>query len=93
MKTIAALAKRSDVYDGLRLRNRQLASGKIFTATVLIGSKPHLDVFLYGVEMMRFSPQKFVVIEDIPAGVMAGVNAGMTVFGYAMSVRLNLNLL
>lgn len=32
---------------------------------------------------MGFSPQECVVIEDTPTGVIAGVDAGMTVFGYA----------
>ena len=58
-------------------------SGKVFTATGILRSKPHPDVFLYASEKMGFYPQECVIIEDTPTGVIAGVNAGMTVFGYA----------
>jgi HAD superfamily hydrolase (TIGR01509 family) len=58
-------------------------SGKIFTASEIIRGKPYPDVYLYAAEQMGFSLQECVVIEDTPIGVMAGVNAGMTVFGYA----------
>ncbi|MBD2207180.1 HAD family hydrolase [Calothrix sp. FACHB-1219] len=58
-------------------------AGKIFTATGIIRSKPYPDVFLYAAETMGFSPEECLVIEDTPTGVMAGVNAGMTVFGYS----------
>ncbi|BAY10134.1 HAD family hydrolase [Calothrix sp. NIES-2098] len=62
-------------------------SGKIFSASGIIRSKPHPDVFLYAAEKMGVSPQECVVIEDTPTGVMAGVNAGMTVFGYAKLMK------
>jgi HAD superfamily hydrolase (TIGR01509 family) len=58
-------------------------SGKIFSATEVARSKPHPDVFLYAAAKMGFSPKGCVVIEDTPTGVTAGVDAGMTVFGYA----------
>ncbi|MBD2433986.1 MULTISPECIES: HAD family hydrolase [Fischerella] len=58
-------------------------SGKIFSATEVARSKPHPDVFLYAAAKMGFSPKECVVIEDTPTGVTAGVDAGMTVFGYA----------
>jgi HAD superfamily hydrolase (TIGR01509 family) len=57
--------------------------GKIFSATEVARSKPAPDVFLYAAEKMGFSPERCVVIEDTPTGVKAGVDAGMTVFGYA----------
>ncbi|MDZ8187033.1 MAG: HAD family phosphatase [Nostoc sp. ChiSLP02] len=62
-------------------------SRKIFSATGTLRSKPHPDVFLYAAEQMGFSPQECVVIEDTPTGVMAGVNAGMTVFGYTELIK------
>ncbi|WP_322745437.1 HAD-IA family hydrolase [Nostoc sp. LEGE 12447] len=58
-------------------------SETIFSATEVSRSKPYLDVFLYAAERMGFSPNNCVVIEDTPTGVRAGVDAGMTVFGYA----------
>jgi HAD superfamily hydrolase (TIGR01509 family) len=58
-------------------------SEKIFSAIEVSRSKPYPDVFLYAAERMGFSPKDCVVIEDTPTGVRAGVDAGMTVFGYA----------
>nr|WP_267313731.1 HAD-IA family hydrolase [Nostoc sphaeroides] len=58
-------------------------SEKIFSATEVSRSKPYPDIFLYAAEKMGFSPKDCVVIEDTPTGVRAGVDAGMTVFGYA----------
>ncbi|MCF4967385.1 HAD family hydrolase [Nostoc sp. CMAA1605] len=58
-------------------------SGKIFSATAVARSKPYPDVFLYAAEKMGFYPHECVVIEDTPVGVRAGVDAAMTVFGYA----------
>jgi HAD superfamily hydrolase (TIGR01509 family) len=57
--------------------------GKIFSAKEVARSKPYPDVFLYAAEKMGFLPQECVVIEDTPTGVRAGVDANMTVFGYA----------
>ncbi|MBD2498574.1 HAD family hydrolase [Nostoc sp. FACHB-280] len=57
--------------------------GKIFSAEDVQRSKPYPDVFLHAAKKMGFLPQECAVIEDTPTGVKAGVNAGMTVFGYA----------
>lgn len=57
--------------------------GKIFSAKEVARSKPYPDVFLYASEKMGFSRTQCVVIEDTATGVKAGVDAGMTVYGYA----------
>ncbi|MCC5636970.1 HAD family phosphatase [Nostoc sp. CHAB 5844] len=62
-------------------------SGKIFSAKDVQRSKPYPDVFLYAADRMGFSPKECVVIEDTPTGVRAGVDAGMTVFGYAELIQ------
>jgi len=44
--------------------------------------KPAPDIFLYAAAKMGFAPSACVVIEDSPAGVVAGVAAGMRVLGF-----------
>jgi len=56
--------------------------GKLFSVTEVGRGKPHPDVFLYAAQQMGAEAQRCVVIEDTSIGVMAGVAAGMTVFGY-----------
>ncbi len=57
-------------------------SGKIFSGAVHVErGKPHPDLFLHAADAMKVSPQRTLVIEDSPAGVMGGVAAGMTVVG------------
>ena len=56
--------------------------GLIFSAAVHVSrGKPHPDLFLYAADAMEKSPKRTLVIEDSPAGVLAGVSAGMTVVG------------
>lgn len=45
--------------------------------------KPKPDLYLYVAHKMGRGPEQCVVIEDSPHGVLAGVQAGMKVFGYA----------
>lgn len=55
----------------------------IFSATEVERSKPAPDVYLLAARTMGVEPSRCAVIEDSPAGITAGVAAGMTVFGYA----------
>jgi HAD superfamily hydrolase (TIGR01509 family) len=57
--------------------------GKLYSVTEVAKGKPHPDVFLYAAEKHGAQPSFCVVIEDTPTGVMAGIAAGMTVYGYA----------
>ena len=59
-----------------RFRNR------IFSATDVARGKPAPDIFLYAASQCSVEPVACAVIEDSPAGVLAGVAAGMTVYGY-----------
>jgi len=56
--------------------------GRIFSATEVARGKPHPDVFLHAAARMGAVPARTAVVEDSPAGVAAGVAAGMTVFAY-----------
>ncbi len=55
----------------------------IFSATEVERSKPAPDVYLLAARTMGVAPSRCAVVEDSPAGITAGVAAGMTVFGYA----------
>jgi HAD superfamily hydrolase (TIGR01509 family) len=57
--------------------------GRIFSATEVEHGKPAPDLFLHAAASMGWQPADCAVVEDSPAGVEAGVRAGMTVFGYA----------
>lgn len=55
----------------------------VFTAADVQNPKPAPDLFLHAARQNGILPQACAVIEDSPAGVRAGVAAGMTVFGFA----------
>ena len=57
--------------------------GRIFSATEVEHGKPAPDLFLHAAARMGWEPADCAVVEDSPAGVEAGLAAGMTVFGYA----------
>jgi beta-phosphoglucomutase len=50
--------------------------------------KPAPDVFLYAAESISIVPGRCLVVEDAPAGVAAGVAAGMWVLGVGPYARL-----
>lgn len=52
--------------------------------TVVVGcqvarGKPSPDIYLYAAEILKVSPDKCLVFEDVPAGILAGKRAGMRV--------------
>ena len=57
--------------------------GRIFSATEVEHGKPAPDLFLHAATSMGWEPATTAVVEDSPAGVAAGLAAGMIVFGYA----------
>jgi HAD superfamily hydrolase (TIGR01509 family) len=56
---------------------------RIFSATEVARGKPAPDIFLYAASKCGVDPSACAVIEDSPAGVEAGVAAGMIVYGYS----------
>lgn len=44
--------------------------------------KPHPDIYLNAAAGLGYAPQDCIVIDDSPAGVMAGAAAGATVIGF-----------
>ena len=57
--------------------------GHIFSGHELPRSKPAPDVYLAAAAALGVDARRCAVIEDSVTGVMAGVAAGATVFGYA----------
>jgi HAD superfamily hydrolase (TIGR01509 family) len=55
----------------------------IFSVEDVRHGKPAPDLFLHAARQMGFDPSIATVVEDSPAGVQAGVAAGMRVLGYA----------
>jgi HAD superfamily hydrolase (TIGR01509 family) len=55
----------------------------IFSVEDVAHGKPAPDLFLHAAAQMSVGPAATVVVEDSPAGVQAGVAAGMRVLGYA----------
>ncbi|HRQ42478.1 MAG TPA: HAD-IA family hydrolase [Chloroflexota bacterium] len=55
----------------------------IYSAADVSHAKPAPDIYLHAARQNGVAPHACAVVEDSPAGVQAGVAAGMTVFGYA----------
>jgi beta-phosphoglucomutase-like phosphatase (HAD superfamily) len=57
--------------------------GRIFSGHETPRSKPFPDVYLAAADALGVDPKRCAVVEDTVTGVMAGVAAGATVFGYS----------
>ena len=57
--------------------------GRIFSGHETPRSKPWPDVYLAAAAALGVDPARCAVVEDTVTGVMAGVDAGATVFGYS----------
>jgi len=57
--------------------------GRLFSVTEVAHGKPAPDVFLHAAQRCGARSEACLVVEDSPAGVTAGVAAGMTVYGFA----------
>ena len=53
-----------------------------FSASQVPRGKPHPDLFLHAAAASGVDPGDCAVVEDTPSGVIAGVRAGMTVYGF-----------
>ena len=56
---------------------------RVFSGHELPRSKPAPDVYLAAAAALAVDPRRCAVVEDTVTGVMAGVAAGATVFGYS----------
>lgn len=58
--------------------------GKLYSTSDVERGKPFPDVYLHAANKMGgIHSSKCLVVEDSPLGVLGGVSAGMTVFGYS----------
>ncbi|WP_327590752.1 HAD family hydrolase [Nonomuraea sp. NBC_00507] len=58
-------------------------AGRVFSAEDVAEGKPAPDLFLHAATTMGVTPERCVVVEDSPFGVMAAVSAGMRCLAYA----------
>jgi HAD superfamily hydrolase (TIGR01509 family) len=54
----------------------------IFSAAMVPRGKPAPDLFLHAADAMLTAPERCLVIEDSPAGIVAAQQAGMRVFAF-----------
>ena len=54
----------------------------IYSAELVREGKPAPDIFLYAAEQLNIAPSRCLVIEDSVNGVIAGLAAGMPVWGF-----------
>ena len=59
-----------------------LFAGKVFFASMVKRGKPAPDLFLHAASTLGAEPKNCLVIEDSEAGLLAGENAGMTVWRF-----------
>jgi len=57
-------------------------AGKVFCASMVEKGKPAPDLFLYAAESFGIDPKRCLVVEDSDVGLLAGRNAGMTVWRF-----------
>lgn len=55
----------------------------LFSAYQIKKWKPEPDLYLYAAKRMGYEVKDCIVVEDSTHGVKAGIDAGMSVFGYA----------
>lgn len=63
----------------------------VATACEVAAGKPAPDIYLNVAGRLNVAPEDCIVFEDVPAGILAGKNAGMTVFAvedeFSMGMR------
>ena len=64
------------VLDSLDIRSY---FGVVATACEVAAGKPAPDIYLKVAERLQVQPEKCLVFEDVPAGILAGKRAGMHV--------------
>ena len=60
---------------------------RLITATDIVNGKPHPEPYLKGAAFLGFSPERCVVLEDVPAGVRAGKSAGARVIAFKTTAQ------
>ncbi len=76
---IATSNSRSLVNAVLKSLNAETYFHTVVTACDVNKGKPAPDIYLFAANAMQVNPKDCLVFEDVPAGIMAGKNAGMRV--------------
>ncbi|WP_421989334.1 HAD family hydrolase [Roseococcus sp.] len=56
--------------------------GHVYSASLVKNGKPAPDLFLHAAAAMGYAPEDCLVVEDSPAGIAAGLAAGMVVAAF-----------
>jgi HAD superfamily hydrolase (TIGR01509 family) len=81
---IASNGSRAEILLRLKIANlTDFFGSAIFSGLEVPHPKPAPDVFLAAAKAFNIPPARCIVIEDSIPGVMAGVRAGMKVYGHA----------
>jgi HAD superfamily hydrolase (TIGR01509 family) len=81
---IASNGSRKEVILRLKIADLEKYFGEnIFSGLEVPNPKPAPDVYLAAARSFNIPPERCVVIEDSVLGVTAGINAGMSVYGYS----------
>jgi mannitol-1-/sugar-/sorbitol-6-phosphatase len=72
----------------VRLRAAGLtAPGRFITSSDITTGKPHPEPYLKAASMLGYDPADCVVVEDVPAGVQAGLAAGARVIAFRTTMK------
>ena len=75
-----ATSNNRELAEGTLAHNQVLEYfGAIWTACEAKAGKPNPAVYLRVAEQLQVAPEKCLVFEDVPMGILAGKNAGMKV--------------
>jgi HAD superfamily hydrolase (TIGR01509 family) len=64
-------------------------AGKVFCASMVANGKPAPDLFLHAAKSCGAEPSRCLVVEDSEVGLLAGKNAGMTVWRFVGGSHFN----
>lgn len=59
---------------------------KLITSTDVVNGKPHPEPYLRGASVLGVAAANCIVVEDAPAGVLAGKGAGARVIGFSTTM-------
>lgn len=65
-----------------RMQLWEAAAPHVYSADLVDHGKPAPDIFLYTAQKLDVAPERCLVLEDSVNGVIAGVAAGMAVWGF-----------
>jgi beta-phosphoglucomutase-like phosphatase (HAD superfamily) len=83
LKAIASSSPKIELYGKIRgLGLWDDFDGHVYSGDDVARGKPAPDLFLLSAERLRVEPARCIAIEDSVNGVIAGVAAGMTVWGF-----------